>query len=70
MFLTRAQIRKLTGLPSTEAEAQVRFLNERGIRNFGINAAGQVVVPCSAIDAPQRPATEQSGWAPDMSVVP
>lgn len=68
MFLTKRQLRSLTGIPATEPERQLAYLNERGIRNFGINAAGRLIVPCSVIDAPTA-APASPTWTPDFSKV-
>lgn len=68
MFLTKRQLHALTGIPSDQTAAQLAYLNMRGIRNFGINAAGRLVVPCSAIDAPYKP-PEMPTWTPDFSKV-
>lgn len=68
MFLTRRQLRALTGIPSDQPEAQLAELDRRGIRHLGINALGRLIVPCSAIDAPAKP-PEIPTWTPDFSKV-
>lgn len=67
MFLTRRQVKQLTGLPCSDPEAQRRNLDERGIRHCGINAAGLLVVPCASIENPTGPAP--AIWSPDFSKV-
>lgn len=62
MFLTDAQVRRLTG--EQEKSAQVRWLVKEGVRHW-VNACGKPVVPCSAIDTPWK--SEPQGWAPDFS---
>lgn len=62
MFLTDAQLKKLTG--RTQAAAQCRWLKRNGIRHFR-NRLGKVVVTQAALEG--RPAKEQHvgpdlGW--------
>lgn len=61
MFLTRAQIRTLTG--SNEPKAQYAWLTAQGIRCW-VNLAGRVMVPTSAIDGSPQP--EAQPWTPDF----
>lgn len=68
MFLTPRQLRRLTGVSGDDPEGQLRFLNERGIRNFGVNRAGLVIVPCSAVEGTQAK-PEPAPWQPDFSRV-
>ena len=63
MFLTDAEIRRLTGLRGREQ--QIEWLVRHGIRHF-VNAAGKPIVPKSVIDTPWKQ-TEGTAWAPDYS---
>lgn len=67
VFLTRRQLRTLTGIPSTEPQEQLAELNRRGIRHLGINAAGRLIVPCSAIETPSKPL--ERSWTPDFTMM-
>lgn len=65
MFLTPRQLKTLTGVSGDDPEGQVRVLDEKRVRHFGINRAGRVIVPCSAIEG-SKP-TEPPAWSPDFS---
>jgi hypothetical protein len=65
LILTQREVASLTGIPHDKA-AQVRWLTLRGIRNFGINEAGRVVVPRAAIESVGHLAPQ---WSPDFGKV-
>lgn len=62
-FLTDSEVRRLTG--TGEKLEQLEYLREKGIRHWGPNRAGKIIVPRSAIDGePEVQIT--GGWAPDF----
>lgn len=63
-FLTKANIRTLTGLED-KAE-QVAWLRKNGVHHF-VNAAGKIIVTWGAVDglAGSQPRT----WSPDYSAI-
>jgi hypothetical protein len=63
-FLSDAEIRRLTG-SSVKAE-QIRYLQQQGIRHWGPNLAGKIIVPRSAIDNPPAAVT-LGAWSPDFT---
>lgn len=65
MFLTDAQIRRLTG--HREKHAQADWLRANGVR-YWVNAAGKPIVPCTEITSPGA-APVAPGWQPDFSRV-
>ena len=67
MFLTPRQVKQLTGIPNSDPQAQIRNLDERGIRHMGINAAGRVIVPCSVVDGGNTAPMPPKPWQPDFS---
>ena len=66
LILTSREIVSLTGIPNDDKPAQVRWLTLHGIKNYGINAAGRVVVPRAAIENSGHTAPQ---WTPDYQKV-
>lgn len=62
VFLSDAQVRRLTG--TSDKQAAARWLAANGIRHW-INAAGKIIVPASAVD--QGAPSPTGGWSPDFS---
>lgn len=62
MFLTTRQLRRLTGIPSSDPQAQLAYLNERGIP-FEVNVCGRPWVPVNFINNPPPPSKRRVHWS-------